>query len=333
MTTSSAPKARIVEAGPADIGQRIDNFLLKTLKGVPRTRIYKALRKGEVRVNGSRKKPTYQLAAGDMIRVPPIRHSVREGEVVIPGKLLDHVPVLFEDDQIMVVNKPAGLAVHGGSGMDYGLIEALRQLRPELAFIELVHRLDRETSGCLMLAKSRPALLILQHQLSEDRTVRKHYLTLVLGNTPESFRNETPLKQMRNEEDHKRVVAFEGGQAALTVFKSRKQYAGAALLEADLRTGRMHQARVHACHAGFPIAGDRLYGNRDFNNKMKKLGLGRLFLHAERLRLEHPVSGQQQDFFAPLPLALEQVLSRLGDAGAVTNQDMQSSDLIGNAGE
>lgn len=300
-----------MEAGPADIGQRIDNFLLKTLKGVPRTRIYKALRKGEVRVNGSRKKPTYHIAEGDKIRVPPIRHSTSEGDVVIPEKLLNHVPVLFEDEHIMVVNKPSGLAVHGGSGMDYGLIEALRKLRPELTYIELVHRLDRETSGCLMLAKTRPALLALQQQLAEDRSVRKHYLALVMGNTPESFRNGTPLKQTRNEEDHKRVVAFEDGQPALTLFQSRQQFQGAALLEADLKTGRMHQARVHACHSGFPIAGDRLYGDRGFNNKMKKCGLGRLFLHAERLRLNHPVSGQQQDFYAGLPEALEAVIERL----------------------
>lgn len=314
MSSSSTPKARIVEAGPADVGQRIDNFLLKTLKGVPRTRIYKALRKGEVRVNGSRKKPTYHIALGDQIRVPPIRYSIREGDVVVPGKLLDHVPVLFEDDHMMVVNKPAGLAVHGGSGMDYGLIEALRQLRPELAYIELVHRLDRETSGCLMLAKNRPALLALQQQLSADRTVRKHYLALVMGNTPDVFRNDTPLKQTRNAEDHKRVVAFEDGQLALTLFRCRQGFKDATLIEADLKTGRMHQARVHACHAGFPIAGDRLYGDRLFNNEMKKLGLGRLFLHAERLRLDHPVSGQQQDFYAALPGALEAVLGKL-DAG------------------
>ena len=312
MSSSTAPKARVVEAGPADIGQRIDNFLLKTLKGVPRTRIYKALRKGEVRVNGSRKKPTYHIAAGDLIRVPPIRHSVSEGDVVIPNKLLDHVPVLFEDKEMMVVNKPSGLAVHGGSGMDYGLIEALRKLRPELVFIELVHRLDRETSGCLMLAKSRTALLALQQQLAEDRSVRKHYLALVMGNTPDSFRNGTPLKQTRNEEDHKRVVAFEDGQPALTLFHTRQQYDGAALVEADLKTGRMHQARVHACHSGFPIAGDRLYGDRAFNNEMRKLGLGRLFLHAERLRLDHPVTRQQHDFYAPLPPALESVLEKLG---------------------
>ncbi|MBX2869704.1 MAG: RluA family pseudouridine synthase [Acidiferrobacterales bacterium] len=311
MSSSTVPKARVVEAGPADIGQRIDNFLLKTLKGVPRTRIYKALRKGEVRVNGSRKKPTYQIAAGDRIRVPPIRHRVSEDDVVIPGKLLDHVPVIFEDEHMMVVNKPSGLAVHGGSGMDYGLIEALRKLRPELAFIELVHRLDRETSGCLMLAKSRSALLALQQQLASERTVRKHYLALVMGNTPDSFRNGTPLKQTRNDEDHKRVVAFEDGQPALTLFQSRQQYEGAALLEADLKTGRMHQARVHACHAGFPIAGDRLYGDRSFNNDMRKLGLGRLFLHAERLRLNHPVSDKQQDFYAPMPVALELVLGKL----------------------
>lgn len=312
MTSDNTPRARIVEAGAGDVGQRIDNFLIKQLKGVPRTRIYKALRKGEVRVNGSRKKPTYHVKAGDQVRIPPIRHSTASGGVAIPERLLDHVPVLFEDNDMLVVNKPAGLAVHGGTGMDYGLIEALRKLRPELEFIELVHRLDRDTSGCLMLAKTRSALVNLQEQLSSTRTIRKHYLALLYQQLHDDICEANfTLQQTRDEEGMKRVVVDKHGQPAKTVFKVKQLYQNATLVEAELYTGRMHQARVHAVAIGHPIAGDRLYGDRHFNQQMKKLGLGRMFLHAERLRLSHPVSGNQQDFFAPLSPSLEEVLLKL----------------------
>ncbi|MGI9319309.1 MAG: RluA family pseudouridine synthase [bacterium] len=312
MVASDPPKVKIVEAVDADAGQRIDNFLLKRLKGVPRTRIYKALRKGEVRVNGSRKKPTYQVVPGDRIRIPPIRHRDSAGEVVVPDRLLDQIPVLYEDQAMLVVNKPAGLAVHGGSGLDYGLIEAIRKLRPDLAFIELVHRLDRETSGCLMLAKSRLALIALQSQLSESRTMRKHYVALVKGQLgQEELIVKLPLAQTRSQNGIKRVVVQIGGQPSHTVFRSRQVFAGSTLVEVELKTGRMHQVRVHAASSGHPIAGDRLYGEKDFNRQMKKLGNRRLFLHAERLRLQHPESGTTQDLYAPLPVSLEQVIKQL----------------------
>lgn len=312
MSTDDTPRARIVEVGAGDDGQRIDNFLIKQLKGVPRTRIYKALRKGEVRVNGSRKKPTYHIKPGDQVRIPPIRHATSTGGVAIPERLLDHVPVIFEDDVILVVNKPPGLAVHGGTGMDYGLIEALRKLRPELDFIELVHRLDRDTSGCLMLAKSRSALVGLQDQLANTRSIRKHYLALLFQQLHDDRREANfTLQQIRDEEGMKRVVVDKDGQQAKTVFKVQERYQDATLVEAELHTGRMHQARVHAAAIGHPIAGDRLYGDRSFNQMMKKLGLGRMFLHAERLRVNHPISGSQQDFFAPLPPVLQSVLAKL----------------------
>lgn len=312
MTTDDTPRARTVEAGADDEGQRIDNYLIKKLKGVPRTRIYKALRKGEVRVNGSRKKPTYHVKQGDQVRIPPIRHATPSGGVAIPRRLLDHVPVIFEDDVMLVVNKPAGLAVHGGTGMDYGLIEALRELRPELDFIELVHRLDRDTSGCLMLAKSRSALVGLQDQLSSTRSIRKYYLALLFQQLHDDSREANfTLQQIRDEDGMKRVVVDKNGQQAQTVFTVKERYQDATLVEAQLHTGRMHQARVHAMAIGHPIAGDRLYGDRSFNQEMKKLGLGRMFLHAERLRVYHPLSGSQQDFFAPLPPALQDVLARL----------------------
>lgn len=312
MTGSDFPKVRIVEAMDQDAGQRIDNFLLKRLKGVPRSRIYKALRKGEVRVNGARKKPTYQIVRGDKIRIPPIRHRESEGDMVIPARLLDHVPVIFEDDAMLVVDKPAGLAVHGGSGLEYGLIEALRKLRPEHEYLELVHRLDRETSGCLMLAKSRPALLALQSQLSDSRTMRKQYLALIKGHLyDQDLVVNLPLQHTRDPVGIRRVVVNKTGQAALTIFRIRQKYADSTLAEVELKTGRMHQVRVHASASGHPIAGDRLYGDQAFNDRMRQAGNRRLFLHAERLCLEHPESGNRCDFYARLPVQLEQVIERL----------------------
>lgn len=312
MNGSDAPKVRIVEATVNDSGQRIDNFLAKHLKGVPRNRIYRALRKGEVRVNGSRKKPTYQIATGDRVRIPPIRHREVSGDMVIPGRLLEHVPVLFEDEHIMVVNKPSGLAVHGGSGMDYGLIEAMRQLGDCNGFLELVHRLDRETSGCLMLAKSRQALVNLQQQLAKQRSVRKHYLALVFGKlTPDRLEVTKKLKQVRDSDGIKRMKIDASGQPAHTVFRVKESFGESTLVQADLLTGRMHQARTHAMGIGHAIAGDRVYGDRDFNNAVRKFGLGRLFLHAERLRIVHPIAGRQQDFLAPMPESLTSVLDKL----------------------
>ena len=306
-------KARIVEAGHNDAGQRIDNFLIKQLKGVPRTRIYKALRKGEVRVNGGRKKPTYQLSVGDQIRVPPIRHAGPGTLPVIPPGLLDHIPILFEDDHLLVVDKPAGLAVHGGSGMEYGLIEAFRQLRQGDAFLELVHRLDRETSGCLMLARSRRALTGLQRQLSEERSIRKHYVALIRGQfdrDPEDIR--FPLRPSRGEGGVNTMSRHPEGQPAWSVFSCRQNIGNDSLVEIDLKTGRMHQARVHAALSGHPIAGDRLYGDRSFNRALKRFGLGRLFLHAERLRVTHPITGVVTDFYSPLNPNLADVIRNLG---------------------
>lgn len=311
MSATDPPAARTVTAGPGDAGQRIDNFLARHLKGVPKTRIYRALRKGEVRVNGHRTRPHYHLVDGDRVRIPPIRYRGSGEPPVVPLKLLDQVPVLFEDGHILVVDKPAGLAVHGGSGMEFGLVEALRQLRPDLDFLELVHRLDRETSGCLMLALGRPALVALQRQLAERRGIRKHYLALVKG-VPSgggAVTVDRPLRQVRGRDGKKQVVVDAEGQQATTVFRIRRAFADTALLEAELLSGRMHQARVHAAHMGHPVAGDRLYGDGGFNARMQGLGLGRLFLHAERLRIHHPHSGLRQDFFAPLPAALESVLA------------------------
>ena len=313
MSAADPPAAQAVTAGPGDAGQRVDNFLARHLKGVPKSRIYRALRKGEVRVNGHRVRPHYHLADGDRVRIPPIRRSVSGKPPTVPGKLLDRVPVLFEDDHVLVVDKPAGLAVHGGSGMEYGLVEALRQLRPELDFLELVHRLDRGTSGCLMFALDRPALVALHQQLAERRGIRKHYLALVRGSFPggDAVNVDQPLGQVRGPDGRRRMKVDPEGQPAATVFRIRRTFADAALLEAELLSGRMHQARVHAAHLGHPIAGDRLYGDGEFNDHLRRLGLGRLFLHAERLRIHHPHDGLRMDFFAPLPAPLEAVLEAL----------------------
>lgn len=297
--------------GPNEHGQRVDNFLIKNLKGVPRTRIYKAVRSGEVRVNGSRIKVSHKLMEGDKVRIPPLRVSPGKDSAAIPPKLMERIPVLFEDDCLLVVDKPSGLAVHGGSGLPYGLIEAVRHLRPELSFVELAHRLDRETSGCLMLAKSRKALLAIQSQLSVERTAGKTYLALVEGNWHTKDRKiDFPLSRFI-EADTKKVKVDANGHNAVSVVSTLAQYITATLVRLQLETGRMHQARVHCAAAGHPIAADRMYGNRDFNRIMKKLGLGRLFLHARTLSVVHPDSGRTLSFDAPLPQPLNDVLERL----------------------
>ena len=297
--------------GSNEHGQRVDNFLIRHLKGVPKTRIYKAVRCGEVRVNGSRIKVSRKLIEGDKVRIPPLRMSQDKDRVVIPPKLLESIPVVFEDEHLMVVDKPSGLAVHGGSGLPFGLIEALRQLRPDLSFIELAHRLDRETSGCLMLAKSRKALLAIQSQFSADRLAEKTYLALVEGDWDATDqRIDFPLSRM-TDSNIKKIEAGANGQRAVSVVSTVSRYAEGTLVRLELKTGRMHQARVHCATAGHPVAGDRTYGNRNFNRAMKKLGLGRLFLHAWTLAIVHPDTGRPLSFEASLPEQLNSVLEKL----------------------
>ena len=298
-------------AGPNEQGQRVDNFLIKHLKGVPKTRLYKAVRSGEVRVNGSRIKVSHKLIEGDKVRIPPLRMSQDKDRVVIPPRLLESIPVIFEDERLMVVDKPSGLAVHGGSGLPFGLIEAVRQLRPEMPFIELAHRLDRETSGCLMLAKSRKALLAIQSQFSADRPAEKTYLALVEGDWGvRDQRIDFPLSRI-TDSDMKKIRVDTNGHRAVSVVSTVSRYAEGTLVRLELKTGRMHQARVHCATAGHPVAGDRTYGDRNFNRAMKKSGLGRLFLHARTLSIVHPDSGRPLSFDAPLPEQLNAVLERL----------------------
>lgn len=312
MSQSSAHGVRLVEVGPEEAGQRVDNFLLKHLKGVPKGHVYRLLRTGQVRVNKGRAKPTRRLEAGDQVRLPPVRQT----DTAAPGKLSPGLAevlsraILFEDERLLVVNKPAGLAVHGGSGMSLGLIEALRQLRPDAPYLELVHRLDRETSGCLLIAKRRSMLRSL-HELLREGSVDKTYLALVDGvwDGPGELRTGLRKNQVRGGE---RVVnVTEDGKESVTRFRVQHHLAAASLLEVDILTGRTHQIRVHAAHAGHPVAGDEKYGDREANKRFRKQGLKRMFLHAWRLGFVHPLSGEPVRFEAPLDAELEAVLDRL----------------------
>ncbi|MFA5630286.1 MAG: 23S rRNA pseudouridine(955/2504/2580) synthase RluC [Porticoccaceae bacterium] len=307
--TGSETGVRLITISEDEAGQRIDNFLLARLKGVPKSRIYRLLRKGEVRVNKGRIKPEYRLAAGDSVRVPPIR--VAEGrDVPAPGLALRaHLEssVLFENGELLVINKPQGLAVHGGSGVSLGLIEALRATRPGQT-LELVHRLDKGTSGCLLIAKKRAALRALQNQL-RDHEVEKIYLALVDGVWPKGLDViDAPLDKVSVASGENFVRASRDGKNAVTRFRIHKRYADMTMLEVALETGRTHQIRVHCQLAGHPLLGDDKYGSDARNEEMRKRGLKRIFLHAHRLCFAIPSSGEQYCVEAPLPADLAAVL-------------------------
>ncbi len=297
-------------------GQRVDNFLFRTLKGVPKSHVYRILRSGEVRVNRRRVGPDARLAAGDRLRVPPIRAArplpaaprASEAAWATP-------PILFEDDALIAVDKPAGLAVHGGSGISHGLIERLRAARPQARFLELVHRLDRDTSGVLLVAKRRSALTGLHAQLREGRT-DKRYLVLVRGAWRGAARTvELPLTKFVTGEGERRVRVEREGQRARTVFRLLRAWPETepplSLLEAQLHTGRTHQIRVHLAHIGFPLAGDDKYGDFAWNRTLAKQGLKRMFLHARRLGFVHPLTSEAMAIESPLPEDLTQFLARL----------------------
>lgn len=268
-------------------GQRIDNYLIKICKGVPKTRLYRALRKGEVRVNGKRIKADYRLCADDELRIPPFRQAEKspDQKVKAPAKLLESIEaaVLIENEDYLIVCKPSGIPVHGGTGIKTGLIEALRELRPACRFLELVHRIDRETSGCLVIAKKR-AFLLRMHELLLQRQVKKRYLALVQGRWPEDKQKIVlPLRKNHLSSGERIVVVDEAGKPATTLCRVLQYFAGATLLEMCPLTGRTHQLRVHAAHTGHPIAGDEKYGDADFNKYLRRKGLNRLFLHASSI--------------------------------------------------
>lgn len=322
--STQATGVRYEEIDAERAGQRLDNYLITVLKGVPKTHIYRLMRKGEVRINKGRTRPDYRLQAGDIVRIPPVRTATDQARQMISGPDMQQrygwleQCILYEDDVLLVVDKPSGLAVHGGSGISLGLIETLRGLRPQARFLELVHRLDRDTSGCLVVAKKRSALLAL-HAMLRDGQVDKRYLALLRGVWGGKARViDAPLQKHHLPSGERRVnVGAEGKQSASRFTPQRTFSAcdalvsGASLVEIRLLTGRTHQARVHAAHAGQPIAGDDKYGDKLFDRELRALGLQRLFLHAASLRFTHPETGREISVAAPLPADLSALIERL----------------------
>jgi 23S rRNA pseudouridine955/2504/2580 synthase len=297
-----APAVRWIDVGDDEAGQRIDNYLIARLKGVPKSHVYRILRSGEVRVNSKRVAASDRVAGGDRIRIPPLRVAERDETVPAPHFKL---PVLFEDEWLVALDKPAGLAVHGGSGVAHGVIESLRSMRPQARFLELVHRLDRDTSGVLLVAKKRSALTAM-HELMRGHDVDKRYLVGVRGR----FRNATQrvraaLAKRAGPSGEKHVYVSESGQAAETVFTRISRGAEASLLEAQLLTGRTHQIRVHLAHLKHPVLGDARYGDFELNKRLRKAGLNRMFLHAARLAFEHPQTHELMVVESALPPELE----------------------------
>lgn len=308
--------SRIVEVSEHHSGQRLDNFLMTQLKGVPRSHIYRIVRTGQVRVNSSRAKPKSRLRLGDHVRIPPIRRALRPALVITSGQRAVARRLLYEDDYLIAVDKPAGVAVHAGSNISTGLIDWLRAAWPEREYLELVHRLDRDTSGCLLLAKNRNSLTALQgllrHGARNGPRIRKFYLALVQGRWQGGTRHvNVALKKNLLRSGERLVRATADGQRAVSDFRPREFFENATLVDVELLTGRTHQARVHAAYLGHPIAGDTKYGDKSFNASMRRSGLQRLFLHASHLEFAHPVTGRQISIRCPTPPELEIVLQTL----------------------
>ncbi|AZZ44727.1 23S rRNA pseudouridine(955/2504/2580) synthase RluC [Stutzerimonas zhaodongensis] len=314
-TPSQTSGVQMLEVSPELAGQRIDNFLRTQLKGVPKTLIYRILRKGEVRVNKGRIKPEYKLQAGDVVRVPPLRLPERDEPVPLAQGLLERLEaaIVFEDKALIVLNKPAGIAVHGGSGLSFGVIEALRQLRPDAKELELVHRLDRDTSGLLMIAKKRSMLRHLHLQLRGDG-VDKRYMALVRGRWDTGKKQvNAPLLKNTLRSGERMVEVTDEGKDALTLFRVLRRFGDfATLVEAKPVTGRTHQIRVHARHAGHSIAGDNKYGDEEFSALIRDLGGKRLFLHAYALKIPLP-DGGELSLEAPVDDVWARTLERLGE--------------------
>ncbi|AWL12032.1 23S rRNA pseudouridine(955/2504/2580) synthase [Saliniradius amylolyticus] len=310
MTDSSFSKVQFIKVTEAADGQRIDNFLRTLVKGVPKSLIYRILRKGEVRVNKKRVKPDYKLCQDDEVRVPPVKVPERPE---LPSANLEVVSnlkhqILYEDETLLVVNKPSGMAVHAGSGVSFGVIEALRSLRPSQTFLELVHRLDRDTSGCLLVAKDRPTLKSLHRQLTEKQ-VDKRYQALVEGQWPDArHKVRAPLRKNTLKSGERLVAVTADGKDSETEYQVLERFDGATLVEAFPVTGRTHQIRVHCQHAGHPIGGDPKYGSDSFNVRCQEWGLQRLFLHAHSISFLHPKRETTLRCEAPLEASLQRVL-------------------------
>ena len=297
-----------LEVGEEAEGQRIDNFLLRIAKGVPKSHIYRIVRSGEVRVNKGRVAAEYRLRVGDKVRVPPLRTAERPSQAAVPARNFE---IAWEDEALIVIDKPAGVAVHGGSGVSFGVIEQLRRARPLAKFLELAHRLDRETSGLLVVAKKRMALTRLHDQF-RDGGIGKRYLALVKGR----WRNELqhvrlPLLKYLAADGERRVSVNPEGKASHSIVRLRARWENFSLVEVELKTGRTHQIRVHLAHLGFPLAGDDKYGDFSLNKDLQNAGLRRMFLHAAQLALPHPLSGARLELESSLPPELRSFTEKL----------------------
>ena len=309
MTPISKDLVSYLTACDDDAGQRIDNYLFRKLKGVPKSHIYRIIRSGEIRINKKRAKTTDKLQTGDVVRIPPIRIAEPTQKTDTPARTF---PVVYEDEYLLVIDKPAGIAVHGGSGISFGVIEQIRQAYPQIKYLELVHRLDKETSGLLMIAKKRSALVKL-HEYLRQHTPQKTYYALAVGRWDETVKQvKQPLFKFQNAQGEKFVrVDAEKGQYAHTLFEPVEYYDQFTLLRVTLKTGRTHQIRVHMQFQGHPIAGDEKYGDFELNKQLAKQGLKRMFLHATGLILPHPITDEKLSLEAPLPKELTNYLNKL----------------------
>ena len=320
VAAAPVPQVRLVSIDEGSVGQRLDNFLIRELKGVPKTHVYRIIRAGEVRVNKGRAAADTRLALGDVVRLPPVRVAAapEAAEALVPPR---EFPVLFEDDHLLVIDKPAGVAVHGGSGVSFGVIEQLRRARPQAKFLELVHRLDKETSGLLMLAKKRSALTALQDQFRQRET-GKTYAALVIGAWPASRKVvDVALHKYLDAAGERRVRAVAAddadGRRSISLVRVLQVLDGFSLLDVTIKTGRTHQIRVHLASEGHPIVGDPKYGDFALNKAMASgrhlagVKFDRMFLHARRLAFDHPASGERIELATPLPADCETLLARL----------------------
>ena len=325
----SKDSVSLITVAEHEAGQRLDNYLIKILKGVPKSHIHRIIRAGEVRLNKKRCKPDSRIQTGDLLRIPPVRTAEKQRSSenraqAVPAR---EFTIIYEDDALLVIDKPAGTAVHGGSGVSFGVIEQIRRARPEARYLELVHRLDKDTSGLLMIAKKRSALVKLHEAIRNDHP-KKIYLALGVGKLPnDSFHVKLPLFKYTGAQGEKMVRVSEDGQSAHTIFRVLNRFSDGllhqaglshlTLVEATLKTGRTHQIRVHLQSQQCPIAGDERYGDYQANKRLQKLGLKRMFLHAAELHLDHPLTGEKLILKAPLPQELAQFVLMLENTGKV----------------
>ena len=325
----SKDSVSLITVAEHEAGQRLDNYLIKILKGVPKSHIHRIIRAGEVRLNKKRCKPDSRIQTGDLLRIPPVRTAEKQRSSenraqAVPAR---EFTIIYEDDALLVIDKPAGTAVHGGSGVSFGVIEQIRRARPEAGYLELVHRLDKDTSGLLMIAKKRSALVKLHEAIRNDHP-KKIYLALGVGKLPnDSFHVKLPLFKYTGAQGEKMVRVSEDGQSAHTIFRVLNRFSDdllhqvglsqLTLVQATLKTGRTHQIRVHLQSQQCPIAGDERYGDYQANKRLQKLGLKRMFLHAAELHLDHPLTGEKLILEAPLPQDLAQFVLMLENAGKV----------------